>query len=199
MHELTTDDRAGSSCNGSGGEASPIHWIDIAVAVLHRVPLRRVGCGPESSFVGQTEPSGARPMDPCEGRQVEVLVARRRAGAVRGGLWEFPGGKIEAGEPALAAALRELHEETGLEVDGSGARALPIATDFDPRAERERAVRLFGFLIEAPCFAVAEARASAEVRWVPLEELGSLPWPPANRLLLESIARVLGAPRAPAS
>jgi 8-oxo-dGTP pyrophosphatase MutT (NUDIX family) len=48
-----------------------------------------------------------------EGR-IELLVARRHADAIRGGLWEFPGGKIEAGESAATAALREIAEEVGL-------------------------------------------------------------------------------------
>lgn len=173
MNEVTKSRCADPSCNGDPETTASTRWIDIGVAVLHRT-------APEA-------PTGAR----------EVLVARRLDGAVRGGLWEFPGGKIEVGEAALDAALRELEEETGIAIGDARtrARALPVASDFDPCAARERAVRLFGFLIEAPCSAVAEARASAEVRWVPLEELGELPWPPANRLLLESIAGALRALR----
>ena len=38
----------------------------------------------------------------------EVLIARRRASAIRGGLWELPGGKAEPGETPLTAAAREL-------------------------------------------------------------------------------------------
>jgi len=41
------------------------------------------------------------------------LVQRRPAAGLLGGLWEFPGGKIEHGEPSLRAARRELREETG--------------------------------------------------------------------------------------
>ena len=44
------------------------------------------------------------------------LLAQRPAGKVYAGYWEFPGGKIERGEPAAAALARELHEELGIEI-----------------------------------------------------------------------------------
>jgi 8-oxo-dGTP diphosphatase len=44
------------------------------------------------------------------------LLAQRPAGKVYAGWWEFPGGKVEAGEPAEHALARELHEELGIEV-----------------------------------------------------------------------------------
>ena len=44
------------------------------------------------------------------------LLAQRPAGKVYAGYWEFPGGKIEHGEPAAAALARELHEELGIEI-----------------------------------------------------------------------------------
>jgi 8-oxo-dGTP diphosphatase len=48
--------------------------------------------------------------------QGRVLVARRPDGVHQGGLWEFPGGKLEPGEPVRAALARELREELGVEV-----------------------------------------------------------------------------------
>ena len=45
------------------------------------------------------------------------LLAQRPAGKVYAGYWEFPGGKVEPGEPISAALARELHEELGIDVD----------------------------------------------------------------------------------
>ena len=44
------------------------------------------------------------------------LLAQRPAGKVYAGWWEFPGGKVEAGEPAERALARELHEELGIDI-----------------------------------------------------------------------------------
>ena len=52
------------------------------------------------------------------------LLAQRPTGKVYAGFWEFPGGKIEPGEPPAAALSRELHEELGIEVE----RAYPWIT-----------------------------------------------------------------------
>src|SRR6185436_14874848 len=74
----------------------------------------------------------------CDGT---FLLAQRPAGKVYAGYWEFPGGKIEPGEAALAGLKRELHEELGIEVE----KAHPWLTrdyDYEHAAVRLRFFRV---------------------------------------------------------
>ena len=48
-----------------------------------------------------------------------VLIAQRPSGKHLAGGWEFPGGKLEAGEERRAGLARELHEELGITIDGA--------------------------------------------------------------------------------
>lgn len=47
----------------------------------------------------------------------EVLIAKRKLGKSQGGLWEFPGGKIEAGEKPEESLVRELKEEMNIDIE----------------------------------------------------------------------------------
>ncbi|MBV8784486.1 MAG: (deoxy)nucleoside triphosphate pyrophosphohydrolase [Gammaproteobacteria bacterium] len=58
-----------------------------------------------------------------------VLIAQRPAGKAMAGRWEFPGGKVAAGEGELAALTRELAEELGIEL-GRADHALALAHDY---------------------------------------------------------------------
>jgi 8-oxo-dGTP diphosphatase len=57
-----------------------------------------------------------------------VLLAQRPEGKSLAGLWEFPGGKVEAGETPEAALIRELHEELGIETWSSCLAPLTFAS-----------------------------------------------------------------------
>ncbi|HNG81455.1 MAG TPA: NUDIX domain-containing protein [Burkholderiaceae bacterium] len=56
----------------------------------------------------------------AQGREGHFLLTSRPEGKVYAGYWEFPGGKLEAGETVEAALARELHEELGVTIDVAG-------------------------------------------------------------------------------
>lgn len=113
-------------------------------------------------------------------RAGRVLVTRRSPGQVMAGWWEFPGGKLEAGEAAEAAVVRELAEEIGLAV--RVVRPLPGLRHDYPHAQ----VRLQVFLVEAPTGEPSPLQV-AECRWVDAAALRGLEMLPGNRPLVEHV------------
>ncbi len=100
------------------------------------------------------------------------LLCRRPAHKRHGGLWEFPGGKLERGESWIGAVRRELREELGLEVRGAAA----------PLFECRDAGSRFGIRF-VPVDAVGDPRPFEhdEVRWVALRDLADMDLAPADR------------------
>jgi 8-oxo-dGTP diphosphatase len=98
-----------------------------------------------------------------------VLIARRRRERSHGGLWEFPGGKLEPGETPAACLVRELGEELGLTIEVGPY----LATGYDGAIELRgyRARILAGQLRLSDHDAVA---------WVAPAELAVYPMPPAD-------------------
>lgn len=62
-----------------------------------------------------------------EGAEARLLLQQRPLGKHHGGLWEFPGGKVEPGEAPAGALARELAEELGIEVDPADCAPLTFA------------------------------------------------------------------------
>jgi 8-oxo-dGTP diphosphatase len=115
----------------------------------------------------------------------KILLTRRPEGRHMGGLWEFPGGKVEDRESPAAALERELVEELGISV-AVGA-PLTFAVHSEPGM---RIVLLFYRAV------VVRGRPTAlekqEIAWVAPEDLLSYPTPPADAELVELLAAERG-------
>ena len=105
-----------------------------------------------------------------------LLLFRRPDDVHQGGLWSFPGGKVEGHETPLQAAVRELEEETGLA--GKAWRQLGESTYEYP--DRTLHFHLFACL----CTDLATLHGESEHRWVHLHDMHRYPMPDANAGLI---------------
>lgn len=103
----------------------------------------------------------------------KVLAARRGPGKALAGFWEFPGGKIEAGETPEQSLARELEEELLCQA---------TVGEFVTTTEHEYD---FGIVILSTYFCTLsegepQLTEHEEIRWVPANELKELEWAPAD-------------------
>jgi 8-oxo-dGTP diphosphatase len=107
-----------------------------------------------------------------------VLIARRPAHVHQGGLWEFPGGKVETDEVVLDALRRELHEELGIDVQV--ARPLiRVHHDYPDKSVLLDVWRVDGFAGKAPSCG-GNGCEGQPVKWVLPNELDNYDFPAAN-------------------
>jgi 8-oxo-dGTP diphosphatase len=119
-------------------------------------------------------------------REGRVLLAQRPEGKAMAGLWEFPGGKVEAGETPEAALIRELDEELGIDTWSSCLAPLTFVShgyaDFH---------LLMPVYVCRKWNGVPQAREHAALRWVRVRDLSNYRMPPADAPLIPALRDLL--------
>lgn len=116
--------------------------------------------------------------------QQQILIALRPQGAHQGGLWEFPGGKVEAGEMVQQTLNRELFEELGLTVDVCSP-LIKIDHQYS-----EKAVLLDVWWVEQFC-GEPFGKEGQPIKWVSAEDLSKYSFPDANRQIIVAVQDAL--------
>jgi len=109
-----------------------------------------------------------------------VYLAKRLSEAHQGGLWEFPGGKVERGESAKQALKRELYEELDIEISSSQP-FISIPFDYP-----DKSILLDVFTVnqyEGTPF----GKEGQETAWVELAAITNLEFPEANQPIVAKI------------
>lgn len=112
--------------------------------------------------------------------QGKILIDRRKQEGLLGGLWEFPGGKIEPGETMEECVRREIKEELNIEI-AVGSKLMTIDhayTHFKVRLNVFNCTHLSGEPQPLEC---------DEIRWVTLDEISDYPFPKANTQIIEAL------------
>jgi A/G-specific adenine glycosylase len=112
--------------------------------------------------------------------QRQILIDKRRPEGLLGGLWEFPGGKIEKNETVEECIKREIQEELGIEII-VGARLITINhtySHFHVTLFVHHCHHLSG---------IPQPIESDEIRWVTLSEIDSFAFPKANSQIIAAL------------
>jgi 8-oxo-dGTP diphosphatase len=119
-----------------------------------------------------------------------VLACERAEPPEMAGKWEFPGGKVEAGEGETEALVRECDEELGVAIE-VGER---VGADIELRHGRA-ILKVYAATLHNGAW--PQALEHTELRWLSAEELFSVPWLPADAPIvaaLEPLLKRTGSP-----
>lgn len=114
------------------------------------------------------------------------LMHRRPANKQHGGLWEFPGGKVEAGESPRAALIREIEEEAGIRLDPDELAEAGFGTSGGQEGEDGIVILLY---TAGRWHGTVEAREGGEFDWLDHAGIAALDKPPLDVVLARQLAQ----------
>jgi len=115
-----------------------------------------------------------------------ILMTKRPEGKSLAGLWEFPGGKMEAGERPETALIRELREELGIEVKAECLAPFTFASHSYPEFHL-----LMPLYVCRKWVGFPSPREGQEMKWVRPRDMRALPMPPADIPLVAHLQSLL--------
>lgn len=110
----------------------------------------------------------------------QILIDKRKLEGTMGGLWEFPGGKIEAGETVVDCIVREIREELAIDIT-VGEHLMSIEHTY-PTFQMTLIVHHCQQIGGIP-----QPIASDEIRWVNISDLVNYQFPAANMAIINAI------------
>jgi 8-oxo-dGTP diphosphatase len=110
----------------------------------------------------------------------QILIDKRKVGGALGGLWEFPGGKIEAGETVADCIVREIREELAIEIT-VGEHLISIEHTY-PTFQITLIVHHCNYISGTP-----QQIESDEILWVEVSDLNKYEFPAANIAIIRAI------------
>jgi 8-oxo-dGTP diphosphatase len=112
----------------------------------------------------------------------EILLQKRPMDAQMGGLWEFPGGKVDVGESPENALVRELAEELGIIV--AAQDLVPETFASEPLGDRNLVLLLYRCAIWS---GAPTAIYASDIQWALPQDMADLPMPPADYPLVRKL------------
>ncbi|MBU0480000.1 MAG: A/G-specific adenine glycosylase [Proteobacteria bacterium] len=152
-----------------------------------RCPVSELCLAHEKNIVGERPVQGggrkSTPLTMVAGilfSDGKVLIRKRPEGKVWGGLWEFPGGRLEKGEAKISGLKRTFYEKTGLTVGVVGK------TGIIKHSYTVYRVTLYGYHCEVSGESSTRKNDGAEYKWVSIEDLNRYAFSAGHRKLIRT-------------
>lgn len=124
----------------------------------------------------------------------QVLLQRRRISAAHGGLWEFPGGKLEPSEAPDIALVREIREELGIDLETSELEPVSFVSGASDGSDAVSTTVIFLYACRS-WTGNPQCLDAEEIAWFEPASIAALEMPPLDYPLVDRLVGMLRHPR----